>query len=125
MFQLSLLGLAAVLIQNAAAGSAVVHDGHGHTVYSAGYPEIKAKQLALEVSWRRGWKDAKIIAASDVTGRCHKTGKHHGSILLTFFYQVGGINCVNQGIGPGPDQCRPELRQRRRWCRRRGFLRLR
>jgi hypothetical protein len=50
------------------AGSAVATDGHGHTVHSYGHPKAVAIQRALETARLYGWTDARIVAATDVTG---------------------------------------------------------
>jgi hypothetical protein len=68
LFRLALLSTAVAAIQNANAGSAVAHDSHGHTVYSFGHPKTVAIERALGMARTLGWADARIIAASDVTG---------------------------------------------------------
>lgn len=62
------LALAALITQEANAGSAVAHDPAGHTVYSFGGPEKLAREQALEISRHRGWLNARIIASSDTIG---------------------------------------------------------
>ena len=70
LFRLALLSMVVVAMQNANAGSAVANDGHGHIVYSYGQPKAMAIQRALETARPHGGVDARIIAASDVTGYC-------------------------------------------------------
>jgi hypothetical protein len=84
LFRLALVSMAVVAIQNANSGSAVAHDPHGHTVYSKGQPtKAIAIQHALETARSRGWADARIIAASGVTGYCAiaVASKGNGSVL--------------------------------------------
>jgi hypothetical protein len=84
LFQLPLLSMAVVAMQSANAGSAVANDGHGHTIYSEGQPtKAIAIQHALETARSHGWADARIIAASDVTGYCAVAvaRKGKGSVL--------------------------------------------
>ena len=84
LFRLALLSVAVMTMQSANAGSAVANDGHGHTVYSKGQP-TKAIAIghALETAHSNGWADARIIAASDVTGYCAiaVASKGNGSVL--------------------------------------------
>ena len=69
LFRLALLSMVIAAIQNANAGSAVAWAPHGHLVYSKGQPtKAVAIQHALETAHSHGWTDARIIAASDVTG---------------------------------------------------------
>ena len=66
-----LLGLVALVAQNASAGSAVAMESHhGHLVSYHGYPVNEAKRLALETARSLYGTDVKIIAASDVAGYC-------------------------------------------------------
>jgi hypothetical protein len=84
LFRLALLSMAVVAMQSANAGSAVANDGHGHTVYSKGQlTKAIAIQHALETARTHGWVDARIIAASDVTGYCAiaVARKGNGSVL--------------------------------------------
>jgi hypothetical protein len=62
------LGLAAVLIQNAGAGSAVAWDGLGHMVYSYGRPVKEAERRALAICRHRYGGNVRLIASSDVVG---------------------------------------------------------
>jgi hypothetical protein len=68
LFGLALVSVAIVAVQNANAGSAVATDGYGHLSTAYGGPMQREKQRVLETARRRGWADARIIAASDVTG---------------------------------------------------------
>jgi len=68
VFRLALLGLAGIIVQSAAAGSAVAWDGHGHLGTSAGYPLREAKQRALERCRRNGGVSPRILGATDVIG---------------------------------------------------------
>jgi Domain of unknown function (DUF4189) len=84
LFRLALVSVGVVAIQSANAGSAVAHDPHGHTVYSKGQPtKAIAIRHALETAHNNGWADARIIAASDVTGYCAiaVARKGKGSVL--------------------------------------------
>jgi Domain of unknown function (DUF4189) len=84
LFRLALVCMTVAAIQNANAGSAVAHDPHGHTVYSKGQPtKAIAIQHALETARSHGWAEARIIAASDVTGYCAiaVARKGNGSVL--------------------------------------------
>jgi hypothetical protein len=84
LFQLALLSMAVAAMHSADAGSAVANDPHGRTVYSKGQPtKAIAIQHALETARSRGWADARIIAASDVTGYCAiaVARKGNGSVL--------------------------------------------
>lgn len=83
LFRIALLSMAVTVIQNANAGSAVAHDSHGHTVYSFGHPRTVAIERALGMSRSLGWVDARIIAASDVTGygAIAVARKGNGSVL--------------------------------------------
>jgi len=65
---LVLAGLAVEAIGRANAGSAVVHDHYGHTVYSFGHPRAVEIRRALEAARLHGWTEARLIAASDKTG---------------------------------------------------------
>jgi hypothetical protein len=60
--------LVVTAIRNAGAGSAVATDGHGHTVHSFGHAKTVAIQRALETARLYGWTDARIVAATDITG---------------------------------------------------------
>ena len=69
LFAPVLAAIAVIAIQRAGAASAVAHDFNGHTVYSKGQAsKTVAIQHALETARSRGWKDAMIVAATDVTG---------------------------------------------------------
>jgi hypothetical protein len=68
LFQLALIGLLGVGIQHANAGSAVAWDGHGHFSTAYGGPVEREKQRALDTAHRKGWANAKIIAATDMPG---------------------------------------------------------
>jgi predicted transcriptional regulator len=68
IFRLVLVGMAVAALQRVQAGSAVATDGHGHTVYSSGHPKSVAIQRAMETARLYGWTDARIVAATDVTG---------------------------------------------------------
>ena len=83
LFRLLLAGLAVIAIQRASAGSAVAYDFRGHTVYSFGHPKAVEIHRALDLARRHGWADARIIAASDVTGygAIAVARKGHGSVL--------------------------------------------
>jgi hypothetical protein len=62
------VGLSAILIQNAGAGSAVAWDGLGHLVYSYGRPVKEAEQRALAICRHRYGGNVRLIASSDVVG---------------------------------------------------------
>ena len=63
--------MAVEAMHSANAGSALANEGHEHTVYSKGQPtKAIAIQHALETARSHGWAEARIIAASDVTGYC-------------------------------------------------------
>ena len=83
LFRLTVLSIALAVIQNTNAGSAVAHDRHGHTVYSFGHPKTVAIERALGMAHSLGWADARIIAASDVTGygAIAVARKGNGSVL--------------------------------------------
>ena len=68
LFRLALIGLLGVGIQHANAGSAVAWDGHGHFSTAYGGPVEREKQRALDTAHRKGWANAKIIAAADMPG---------------------------------------------------------
>ena len=68
IFCLILVGITVAALQRLEAGSAVATDGHGHTVYSSGHPKAVAIQRAMETARLNGWTDARIVAATDVTG---------------------------------------------------------
>jgi hypothetical protein len=50
------------------AGSAVAWNGHGHLVYSAGYPMKIARERALEICLRRWGGTPRLLASTDVVG---------------------------------------------------------
>jgi hypothetical protein len=68
IFRIALFASAVLGVKEAEAGSAVATDGHGHIVHSYGFPKEIATQRVLGISHRRGWVDARLIAASDVAG---------------------------------------------------------
>lgn len=65
---LVLASIAAALIQNTSAGSAVAWDGHGHLGASAGYPLKEAKKRALDRCRRNGGINPRIVGATDTIG---------------------------------------------------------
>jgi hypothetical protein len=67
IFQLALVGLAGVLIQNSRAGSAVAW-GPGHLGTAYGAPVEVAKARAIENCRRKGVANPKLIGATDVVG---------------------------------------------------------
>jgi hypothetical protein len=85
LFRLALIGLLGVGIQHADAGSAVAWDGYGNFSTAYGGPVQREKQRALETARRKGWTNAKIIAATDMPGygaiavAWHPSG--HGSVV--------------------------------------------
>jgi hypothetical protein len=68
ILRLILVGMTVAALQRLEAGSAVANDGLGHTIYSFGHPKAVAIQSALETARLHGWTDARIVAATDVTG---------------------------------------------------------
>jgi Domain of unknown function (DUF4189) len=69
IFRFALVCMTVVAIVRANAASAVANDGHGHTIYSTGQPtrEIAIQHALLPARQRYG-TDARIVAATDVTG---------------------------------------------------------
>ena len=65
-----LMGLAALTVQQAKAGSAVASDGNGHLSISFGHSKEVDKQSALELGRRLHGPNVRIVAASDVAGYC-------------------------------------------------------
>jgi hypothetical protein len=63
-----LLGMCALAVQNAQAGSAVAHGSNGYLVASVGQSVEVVKQRAIEICRRKGGVNVRIIAATDVFG---------------------------------------------------------
>jgi hypothetical protein len=63
-----LLGMVALAVQNAKAGSAVAWDGHGHLAYSYGHSRAVDEQRVLELGRPRYGPSLRIVAASDDSG---------------------------------------------------------
>jgi hypothetical protein len=68
LFWLALIALGTAAIQNSSAGSAVAWDGQGHYSTAYGGPVKREKERALQTAYHKGWKTAKIIAATDMPG---------------------------------------------------------
>src|ERR1700733_12767975 len=62
------LASASVILSSACGGSAVVWDGHGHLVHSAGYPVEVAKERALRICRLRYGVPPHLLASTDVVG---------------------------------------------------------
>jgi len=101
LFGIALLSVAVVATESAKAGSAVANDGHGHTVYSKGQPtKAIAIQHALETARSHGWAEARITAASDVTGYCAiaVARKGNGSVLGAVLGRPSRADAERQAI---------------------------
>jgi hypothetical protein len=60
--------LAAALMQNANAGSAVAWDHHGHIFYTYGESQRNAEQHVFELCRKKNIGNAKLIDSTDVVG---------------------------------------------------------
>jgi hypothetical protein len=65
---IGLLGLAALAVQNASGGSAVVWDGHGHVVSYHGSREDEAARRALELAHSHFGGQFRLLASTDLDG---------------------------------------------------------
>ena len=72
LFRLVLLSMTVVAIQRASAASAVAIDPHGHVTraYGVMFTAEEAKQNALELAHKLGYKGARILASSRNYGYC-------------------------------------------------------
>jgi hypothetical protein len=68
IFRLILVGMTVTALQRLEAGSAVANDGLGHTVYSFGHTKTIEIRRALQTAQLHGWTNARILAATDITG---------------------------------------------------------
>lgn len=68
LFRFLFIGLLAVGIHNAHAGSAVAWDGHAQLSTAYGGPVEREKLRALETARRKGATNVRIVAATDATG---------------------------------------------------------
>jgi hypothetical protein len=68
LFQLALIGLIVIALENANAGSAVAWDGHKNLSTAYGGPVEREKARALETARRKGWANVRIIASTDIPG---------------------------------------------------------
>jgi hypothetical protein len=72
LFQLVLVSMTVVAIQRASAASAVAIDPHGRTtrVYGIMFTAEEARQNALQLAQKLGYKDARILASTSRYGYC-------------------------------------------------------
>jgi hypothetical protein len=86
------LGLAAFLVQNTNAGSAVAWDYHGHMFYTYGESKKEAEMHVLDLCRRKRGVDAKLISSTDVVG--------YGAIAVA---QRGSGSVIGVSLGrPSP-----------------------
>ena len=62
--------LASLLVQYTSAGSAVAMSSNGHLVYSAGWPEAKARKRAVGICQLHGGVNVRVLASTDLVGEC-------------------------------------------------------
>lgn len=81
--QLALIGLVAIAIQHANAGSAVAMEPrHGKMVTSYGHPEAMAIEKAIAGARYLYGPNVKLLAATNVTGYCAVGVAAHGNKAL-------------------------------------------
>jgi hypothetical protein len=100
--RLVLVAMTVLALQRVEASSAVANDGHGHTVYSTGQPtKAIAIQHALLTARQRYGTDARIVAATDVTGysAIAVARKGRGSILGITLGRPSQADADNRAIG--------------------------
>ena len=62
--------LAGLLVQCVRGGSAVAVGSHGPLVYSAGWPEAKARERAVHICQLHGGVNVRVLASTDLVGEC-------------------------------------------------------
>jgi hypothetical protein len=100
VFRLGLLALAGIMIQSAAAGSAVAWDGHGHLGSCAGYPRREAMQRSVERCRRNGGVNPRIIASTDVSGdgAIAVAARGSGSVIGVSLGRPSAADAENQAM---------------------------